>query len=217
MPGYQNCTAAPAGSIFPPAGSSGMGSRMDRMAGTIEAERARTELTELLRRVGARDQSALGALYQRTSAKLYGICLRVLGSASGAEDALQEVYVTVWNKASQFDADRASPMTWLSVIARNKAIDHLRARRAPGEDIDAASNIADRGLSALDILEQAQDAARLANCLDELEERARTMIRYAFFEGATYPELASRENVPLPTMKSLIRRGLMRLRGCLER
>lgn len=217
MPGLQNCTAAPAGSIFPPAGSSGMTSRMDRVAGTIEAERARAELAELLRRVGARDQAALGTLYQRTSAKLYGICLRVLGSESEAQDVLQEVYVTVWSKASQYDAGRASPITWLSVMARNKAIDGLRARRAPAEDIDAADNIAAGGLSALDVLEQAQDAARLAQCLQELDERPRTMIRRAFFEGASYPELASRENVPLPTMKSWIRRGLTRLRGCLER
>jgi RNA polymerase sigma-70 factor (ECF subfamily) len=102
-------------------------------------------------------------------------------------------------------------------MARNKAIDSLRARRAPAEDIAAADNIAAGGLSALDILEQAQDGARLAQCLEELEERARTMIRCAFFEGASYPELAGRENVPLPTMKSWIRRGLTRLRGCLER
>lgn len=189
---------------------------MDRMAGIIDAERGRAELAELLRRVAARDQSALGAVYERTSAKLYGICLRVLGSEGEAQDALQEVYVTVWNKASRFDASRASPVTWLSVMARNKAIDSLRARRAPAEDIDAAENIADGRLSAFDVLEQAQDTARLTNCLEELEERTRTMIQSAFFEGSTYPELASRENVPLPTMKSWIRRGLMRLRGCLE-
>jgi RNA polymerase sigma-70 factor, ECF subfamily len=190
---------------------------MDRMAGMVEAERGRAELAELLRRVAARDQSALGAVYQRTSAKLYGICLRVLGTDGEAEDVLQEVYVTVWNKASQFDAGRASAVTWLSVMARNKAIDRLRARRAPAESIDAAENMVDGGLSAFEVLEQAQDSARLTSCLEELEERARTMIRCAFFEGATYPELASREKVPLPTMKSWIRRGLMRLRGCLER
>ena len=190
---------------------------MDRRAGIIEGERGRAELVELLRLVAARDQSALAALYQRTSAKLYGICLRVLGGEGEAQDVLQEVFLTVWNKASQFDAGRASPVTWLSVMTRNKAIDSLRARRAPAEDIAAADTIADGGASALDTLEQAQDAARLADCLEELEERARTMIRCAFFEGATYPELAIRENVPLPTMKSWIRRGLMRLRGCLER
>ena len=67
------------------------------------------------------------------------------------------------------------------------------------------------------MLERAEDAARLRDCLDELDERARAMIRAAFFDGASYPELAEREEVPLPTMKSWIRRGLMRLRGCLER
>jgi RNA polymerase sigma factor (sigma-70 family) len=208
--------AASAGSGFPRTGAWSIRDRMDGMARTIEADRARAELAELLSRVAARDQSALHALYQRTSAKLFGICLRVLGSESESQDALQEIYITVWNKASRFDARRASAMTWLSVLARNKAIDCLRARRAPAEALEAADSIPDTGLSALDVLEQAQDATRLQHCLDELEERARTMIRRAFLEGATYPELASRENVPLPTVKSWIRRGLIRLRGCLE-
>lgn len=212
----QGCAAASAGLGFPRTGAWSIRDDMDGMARTIEADRARAELAELLRRAAERDQSALRALYERTSAKLFGICLRVLGSESEAQDALQEIYVTVWNKASRFDASRASAITWLSVLARNKAIDCLRARRAPAEGIEAADNIPDAGLSALDVLEQAQDATKLQHCLDELEERARTMIRRAFFEGATYPELANREDVPLATMKSWIRRGLIRLRGCLE-
>ena len=130
---------------------------------------------------------------------------------------LQEVYVTVWKKASRFDAAKASAITWLSVLARNKAIDFLRARRAAPDDLDAAAEVADDSRSALEVLEQSQDSARLAHCLEELDERARTMIRSAFFDGATYPELAERASVPLPTMKSWIRRGLLRLRGCLER
>ena len=212
----QGCAAASAGLGFPRTSAWSIKDGMDGMARTTEADRARAELADLLGRAAARDQSALRALYERTSAKLFGICLRVLGSESEAQDALQEVYMTVWDKASRFDAGRASAMTWLSVLARNKAIDCLRARRAPVEGLEAADSVPDAGLSALDVLEQAQDATKLEHCLGELEERARTMIRSAFFEGATYPELASRENVPLPTMKSWIRRGLMRLRGCLE-
>jgi len=190
---------------------------VNRVAGTIEAQLSRAELADLLQRVANRDSSALRDVYDRTSAKLYGICLRVLGSDGEAQDVLQEVYFTVWNKAAQFDAGKASPITWLSVIARNKAIDAARAKRLPAEGVEAASEVPDDSPSALDVLEVEEDAARLADCLNQLEERARAMIRRAFFEGVTYPELATQEGVPLPTMKSWIRRGLLRLRGCMER
>lgn len=217
MPGFQVRAAVPAGSGCSSASGSGMKRGMDSIGGNIGADRARAELAELLRRAAGRDQTALGILYERTSAKLYGICLRLLGSESEAQEVLQDVYVTIWNKASRFDASRASPITWLSVLARNKAIDSLRVRRMPAEDLNLASEIADDSPSAIEIIEQSQDAERLSQCFDELDERARTMIHRAFFEGATYLELASLENVPLPTMKSWIRRGLVRLRGCLER
>jgi RNA polymerase sigma-70 factor (ECF subfamily) len=156
------------------------------------------------------------AVYERTSAKLYGICLRVLGSEAEAEEALQETYVTVWRKAAVFDASRASPITWLAVLARNKAIDRLRARRAPAEHIDAALDIADEAPLAPELIDRARDRSRLAHCLDELEAKAAAAIRAAFLDGLSYPELAEREGVPLPTMKSWIRRGLIRLKGCLE-
>jgi len=217
MPDSSKSTAASAGFGFARIAGSGMNALMDRTTGIAAADDARAELAELLRRVGGHDAAALRSLYDRTSAKLYGICLRLLGTESEALDVLQEVYVTVWSKASRFDVAKASAITWLSVLTRNKAIDFARARRAPPDELDAAADVVDESPSALDVLEHAQDATRLQNCLDELDERARTMIRSAFFEGATYPELAKREGVPLPTMKSWVRRGLLRLRGCLER
>ncbi|HEV2595018.1 MAG TPA: sigma-70 family RNA polymerase sigma factor [Sphingomicrobium sp.] len=173
-------------------------------------------LSRLLASVASQDAASLKSLYERTSAKLYGIALRLIGDEAEAQDLLQEVYVTVWRKASSFDAKRASAITWLATITRNRAIDRLRARRDPGENLDAARDIADDAPTSLDLLEREDDAVRLRLCLDELEDRARRMIRAAFFDGATYPELAERENVPLPTMKSWVRRGLIRLRGCLE-
>jgi RNA polymerase sigma-70 factor (ECF subfamily) len=186
-----------------------------------QAVTGREELRALLQAVVGKDGAALRALYERTSAKLYGICLRVLGDHAEAQDVLQEVYILVWKKAALFDPARASPITWLGALARNRAIDRLRARRAPGApsegNMDEALAIPDDRPSSLDVLERAEDSARLQRCLEELEERARKMIRAAFFEGATYPQLATAEGVPLPTVKSWIRRGLMRLRGCLER
>jgi RNA polymerase sigma-70 factor (ECF subfamily) len=174
------------------------------------------ELGPLMISVASGNRGALAELYRRTSAKLFGICVRLLGSEAEAEDVLQEVYVTVWNKADRFDPLKASPITWLAVLARNKAIDRLRLRRLATDPLESAAHVGDDTPSALDVLETAQEHRRLANCLDELDEQQRSMIRSAFLDGATYPELAEREGVPLGTMKSWIRRGLLRLRGCLQ-
>ncbi len=174
------------------------------------------ELVPVMRSIAAGDRAALALLYERTSAKLFGICARLLPSEAEAEEVLQDVYVTVWQKADRFDAAKASPITWLAVLARNKAIDRLRRRSVATEDLAAAADIPDGGASALDLLERSEENARLAGCLDALDERQRTMIRAAFLDGDSYPELAQREKVPLGTMKSWVRRGLLRLRECLE-
>ena len=174
------------------------------------------ELGPLMSSVASGSRSALAELYGCTSAKLFGICVRLLGNEAEAEDVLQEVYLLVWNKADRYDPQKASPITWLAVIARNKAIDRLRLRRLPSDSIDSAADVSDDAPSALDVLEYAQEQQRLTTCLDELEEQQRLMIRSAFLDGASYPELAQREGVPLGTMKSWIRRGLLRLRGCLQ-
>lgn len=175
------------------------------------------ELSPLLGRIAQGDRAALATLYERTSAKLYGICTRLLGSEAEAEEVLQDVYLTVWQKAARFDDAKASPITWLAVLARNRSIDRLRLRRLRTDPIGEADHVADDSDSALDVIERQQEHGRLARCLEELDERQRTMIRAAFLDGATYPELSERESVPLGTMKSWIRRGLLRLRGCLER
>ena len=180
------------------------------------AKVASRELAELLQRVAARDSGALKSLYDRTSAKLYGICLRLVRDETEAQDVLQEVFITIWRKAGLFDPAKASAITWAATIARNKAIDRLRSRRVAGAPIEDAHEISDDRPSSLEVLEQAEDESRLRRCLEKLDERGRTMIRSAFFDGASYPELAEREGVPLPTMKSWIRRALLRLRECLE-
>ena len=177
----------------------------------------RAQLVRLLANVAQGDRHAFSVLYDQTSAKLYGVCLRLLSSEAEAQDALQDAYVTVWQKAARFDPAKASAITWLSVLTRNKAIDRLRRRPIANDDLSAAAEVEDDRPSAFELVGKAQDAARLGQCLGELEDRSRTAIRSAFLDGATYPELAEREGVPLATMKSWIRRGLQRLRGCLER
>lgn len=203
-----------AGMHFPRGGLAGKKAAMNRRS---DVQAGKEELVAMLEAVSRGDRGAFSRLYQRTSAKLYGICLRLLGSEAEAQDALQEIYVLVWEKAGKFDAAKASAITWLAVLARNKAIDRLRRRSVADAGLDSAAEVEDDSPSAFEVVGEKQDVARLVNCLDELDERARQMIRAAFLDGASYPELAERESVPLGTMKSWIRRGLQRLRGCLER
>jgi RNA polymerase sigma-70 factor (ECF subfamily) len=185
----------------------------------MDADATRSQLAAALVRVAAGDRAALRIIYQDTSAKLFGVCLRILKDRNEAEDVLQDVYVTVWRKAAAFDPGRASPITWLVAIARNRAIDRLRASAVSRriEPIEAADAVSDPAPAAVERVEQAQQQQRLARCLEELEARHASAIRAAFLDGATYEELAARMSVPLGTMKSWIRRGLLKLRVCLER
>ena len=177
-------------------------------------------LAALLAKVAQGDRAALAALYRATSAKLLGVSLRILRDRSESEDVLQEVYITVWRRAGSFDASRGvSPITWLATIARNRAIDRVRARgpqlaRSAPEAAGAA--IADAGPLADVRVERDQQADRLHRCLSELEPRTAGAIRTAFFEGVAYEALAQRLGEPVGTVKSWIRRGLLRLRGCLD-
>lgn len=179
---------------------------------------ARAYLTEMLVRTGAEDRAAFRDLYRLTSAKLFGVCLRICGERQAAEDVLHEVYLTVWKRAGAYEPGRASPITWLATIARNRAIDWRRAqgirRHAP---IGDAPDIADAAPLASETMESDEAAHHLSQCLDGLDDNQRVAIRTAFFEGVTYAELAERQAVPLGTMKSWVRRGLARLKECLER
>jgi RNA polymerase sigma-70 factor (ECF subfamily) len=164
------------------------------------------------------DRAAFAALYRGTANRLFGICLRVLTQRSEAEDALQEVYTAVWRKAAQFDPEKASASAWLAMIARNKAIDRLRAMpviQARGS-IELAQNLEDHGASPAQAVETSKDRARLEHCLGRLEPKRRSLIRAAFFDGMTYEELAARIEAPLGSIKSWIRRGLLQLRECLD-
>jgi RNA polymerase sigma-70 factor (ECF subfamily) len=175
-------------------------------------------LEALLCQVALGNRAAFEALYRGTSNRLFGICLRVLTDRAEAEETLQEVFTTVWRKASQFDAARSTAMTWLAALARNRAIDRLRSlpARAAHATLDMAQELEDPGTSPAQQAEAAMDRERLERCLSQLETRRRSLIRAAFFEGSTYEELAARIQAPLGSIKSWIRRGLLQLRACLE-
>jgi len=183
-----------------------------------QASDARLKLVEALVRTGHEDRTAFRDLYALTSAKLFGICYRICGERQAAEDVLHDVYLTIWKRAGAYEPHRASPITWLATIARNRAIDWRRAqgvrRSTPIED---APPILDEAPLASDAMVADEEAHRLHGCLEGLEDRQRGAIRTAFFDGITYAELAERESVPLGTMKSWVRRGLAKLRECLER
>jgi RNA polymerase sigma factor (sigma-70 family) len=174
-------------------------------------------LESLLSRTGQGDASAFAELYQRTSMRLFGICLRMLRDRNEAEDVLQEVFVTVWRRARDFDSALAAATTWLVTLARNKAIDRLRQlrMRVPLEPVDF-DTLANAGVGPAVDAEVSQEYRRLRRCLESLEADDRRSVREAFFYGATYKELAERCQVPLGTMKSRIRRALAQLRTCLE-
>jgi RNA polymerase sigma-70 factor, ECF subfamily len=175
-------------------------------------------LDRLLVDVADGSRNAFESLYRATSPKLLSVCMRVLSDRAEAEDVLQEVFTTIWHKSHQFDPARASPIAWLAMIARNKAIDRLRANPARGSltTIEFADDIADAGASPLQTAESADERERLEACMARLEPKRQALIRAAFFEGSTYEELASRSASPLGSVKSWIRRGLLQLRGCLE-
>jgi RNA polymerase sigma factor (sigma-70 family) len=186
------------------------------MSAASEAQRAK--LLAAMSRLADGDRAALSEIYVATSAKLFGICLRILSDEGEAEDALQDVYVSLWRGAARFDENRGSPIAWLASLARNRAIDRLRRRgRIPAaEPVEAALDVADDAPLADAVAEAGEDRARIFDCMSGLDERQGSAIRSAFFDGASYPELAERIGVPLGTMKSWIRRGLAKLKECLE-
>ena len=178
---------------------------------------ARIAICDLLRRVGVGDRAALGELYQLTASSLFGICVRVCGDRSGAEDVLHDVFQTIWKRADSFVPTAAHPMAWLGTIARNRSIDWVRGYgRRQNSPLEAAGQIADDALDQLAVMERTEEAQRLYDCLDTLEPLQRDALRTAFFDGLTYAELAKVKAVPESTVRSWARRGLSMLRGCVS-
>jgi RNA polymerase sigma-70 factor (ECF subfamily) len=175
------------------------------------------DITRLIVRVSLRDRAAFDALYRNTSAKLFGVCIRILADRTEAEEALQEIYVKIWTKADRFAVSDLSPISWLVAVARNHCIDRLRSRRQKTTDIDAAAEVADPapGPEALAVAGGERD--RIHSCLDELDADRAAAVRGAYLSGDSYAELAERFSVPLNTMRTWLRRSLMKLKECLER
>jgi RNA polymerase sigma-70 factor (ECF subfamily) len=191
-----------------------------------------THLIQLLDRIAARERSggrfadaeaALRELYDLTSARLYGLSLRVVRNREWAEDALQETYLTIWRAAGDYRVALSPPLAWMGMIARSRALDGLR--RHAGERIDdtveAEDAPDDAGQSAspapMEWAEASEQALALHECLRKLEARQREVVSLAYLRDLSHRELARQLQLPLGTVKSWIRRGLEQLRGCMAR
>jgi RNA polymerase sigma-70 factor (ECF subfamily) len=178
----------------------------------------------LLQRIAARDDAALAELYDRHSRLAFGIIRRIVQSPSDAEEVLQETFVRVWSRAETYDARLGSPAAWVVRIARNRAIDRVRARQARA-DVNAPVPTVDDAAAARElpshdtpesVLRSTYAARAVRGAVAALPAAQRTLIEAAFFEGYTHQELAARFGVPLGTVKTRIRNGLLSLRGRLE-
>ncbi len=175
------------------------------------------DFAELIGRIALADRKAFTALYNQTSPKLFAICLRILDSRPEAEEVLQEVYVKIWQRAGAFTAGSATSAAWLAAIARNQAIDMLRARKPIADEIDSVLGIADTGPDPEEQVVIKDEGRRIDTCMEELEADRAVAVKRAYVEGLSYQELADQFGVPLNTMRTWLRRSLLKLRECMER
>ena len=177
-----------------------------------------TVLESLIESSAVGDRAAFGALYDAAAPQLFGLAMRILKRRDWAEDVLQEAMISAWRNAGDYRRDLGSAKAWLTVILRNRALDRLRREAAArlGDAGDGVPEVADPAPSALDLAASGEDGRRLRTCIEQLEEVQKRAILLAYFDGLTHEQLASRLASPLGTVKSWIRRGLQRLKGCLE-
>lgn len=193
-------------------------------------ERSR-ELSRLMSRVALGDRQAFEAIYRATSAQLFGVVLRINSDRAQAEEVLQEVFVNVWRSAGGFDAALSQPLTWLTSVARNRAIDSLRRRAAEpatisrfqgseddeGGERDLLDALPSAAAGPLELLTQASEFHALEACMETLSGEQRSSLALAYYQGLSHAEVAVQMSQPLGTVKSWVRRGLLSLRTCLDR
>jgi RNA polymerase sigma-70 factor (ECF subfamily) len=173
------------------------------------------ELSRLVRRCAAGDETALRELYRSQAARLKGLAMRITGSAALAEDVLHDIFLRVWQDAHRFDPHRGAASAWLTTLTRFRAMDVVRSRGR--EPVGAAiEEREDPSPDQLSLAMGGSDARRLHDCLQRLPSQARHAVTLAFVEGRTHTQIAEASAMKLGTLKSLIRRSLLQLRGCME-
>jgi RNA polymerase sigma factor (sigma-70 family) len=184
----------------------------------MESSESSDPLDAALVRLGAGDSAVLEYIYRSSAPRLLAVCLKVLGDRAEAEDALHDTFVRLIAASRGYRSGRGSAIGWLITISRNVSIDRLRSRTSRGVPlpVEAAAQVPDAAPSAESFLLADEVAGRMDRCLGTLDEAQEGAIRSAFFNGLTYAQLSESRGVPLGTMKSWIRRGLARLKECLE-
>lgn len=190
------------------------------------------DLIALLDRVGARtaaparlreSEAALRELYDRTSTKLFGLAVRVVGSRDRAEDVLQEAFITIWRSAPDYRASLSPPLAWMGMIVRSRALDLLRRRASERADTSVelddyiSDTVAGDSPDPLDTTQASEQAWALHQCLGRLEAKQREVLSLAYLRDLSHSELSEQLKLPLGTVKTWIRRGLEQLRGCMAR
>ena len=182
-----------------------------------------TRMAALLSRIAMGDQGAFGEFYETTSAHLYGVALRILKDPPAAEEILQEAYVNVWHHAGSYEVAKSQPMTWLTSIVRNRCLDQLRRREIDtvtltSDDDDATEyDLPSDAMTPAEMLLAGAEARSVRDCVETLDAGPKQAIALAFYQGLSHSELAAHLQEPLGTVKSWVRRGLERLRNCLDR
>ncbi|WP_407074106.1 MULTISPECIES: sigma-70 family RNA polymerase sigma factor [unclassified Pseudomonas] len=174
------------------------------------------ELRQLLAQCSLGNRRSFENLYRSVSGRLFAVALRCMSRNDLAEEVLQEAFVRIWHHASRYDSNLSAPMTWMVNITRNMAIDQLRKHREVPLTDDQAAALMDDGPSAHEQLDSQREANALQRCLDTLDGMQRKSIITAYFHGVSHADLATQLAAPLGTVKSWIRRGMERLRRCLE-
>jgi RNA polymerase sigma-70 factor (ECF subfamily) len=183
---------------------------------TLDAAQAR--LAGLLARAALRDRRAFAELYDATKAKLFAVSLRIVRERPLAEEVLQDSFVSIWKHAADYAQAKSAPMTWMTAIVRNRSLDVVRrTREQPDVDEVLTANLVDEGAAPMEAAMAKGDAHAIQHCLAELDAEQRQSIVLAFFHGLSHSELASHMRKPLGTVKTHIRRGLLKLKDCLAR
>jgi RNA polymerase sigma-70 factor, ECF subfamily len=169
----------------------------------------------LMERIAARDAAAVGELYDRHSRLLYGLIVRILGQRSDAEEVLQEVFMTVWNRGHTYEPDLGTPVGWLVRVARNRALDRLRSNVVRRRTAESAAAVPDTFETPETHVAQTEQHRMVVRALEGLPLEQRVLIEQAYFQGFTQSELAERHQLPLGTVKTRIRTGMLTLRQCL--
>ena len=199
-----------------------MGTGAALEAGTIGIKKRQARLQRGLTACARGEEAGLEILYGALSAQLFGLLMRILQRRDLAEEALQDTFVNIWNKASEYRANRGTVMTWVTTIARNRAFDILRRERRdmpldPRMLTDLSDTVAsETATGGSDVVRSRAESRRLVACMERLSEHQRESILLAYFRGFTQEEIAERLSAPLGTVKSWVRRALIGLKRCLE-